>query len=55
MIERGISVNEIEESVKLGAKEYQKPHKILYHYKYFITVTKIINNEHYVITVKPRW
>ncbi len=55
IIERRISVNEVEEGVRKGAKELQKPNKILYHYRYFTVVTKKINQDHYVITVKPRW
>lgn len=55
MIERGISVNEVEEGIRKGAKELQKPNKILYHFRYFVVVTKKLNNDHFVITVKPRW
>jgi len=55
MIERGISVNEVEEAIKKGAKELQKPNKILHHYSYFTVVTKKINNEYFIITVKPKW
>lgn len=55
MIERGISVNEVEEGIKRGSKELQKPNKIMYHYKYFTVVTKKVNGDDFVITVKPRW
>jgi len=55
MVERGISVNEVEMAIKAGTKELQKPNKILYHYRYFIVVTKKILDNHFVITVKPRW
>jgi len=55
MVERGVSVREIEEGIKKGAKELQKPNKVLHHYRYFTVVTKKINGEDYVITVKPRW
>lgn len=55
MVERGISVNEVEEGIRKGAKELQKPDKILHHYRYFTIVTKKIKNDYYVITVKPRW
>lgn len=55
MIERGISVNEVEEAIKKGSKELQKPDKILHHFRYFIVVTKKINDDYFVITVKPRW
>jgi len=54
MIERGISVNEVEQAIKLGAKELQKPNRILYHFRYFVVVTKKIEGEDFVITVKPR-
>ena len=55
MTERGISVNEVEEGIKRGAKELQEPNKILFHFRYFIVVTKKINGDYFVITVKPRW
>ena len=55
MVERGISKNEVEDAIKAGSKELQKPNKILYHFRYFSVVTKKINNDHFVITVKPRW
>ena len=54
MIERGISVNEIEQGIKRGTKELQKPNKILYHFRYYIVVTKKVNGHDFVITVKPR-
>lgn len=55
MAERGISVNEVEEAIKGGAKELQKPNKILHHFRYFTVVTKKIYGDNFVITVKPRW
>ncbi len=55
MAERGISVNEVEEGIKKGTKELQKPNKIVYHFRYFSVVTKMMNNNYFVITVKPRW
>lgn len=55
MIERSISVNEVEKGIKKGAKELQKPDKILHHFRYFTVVTKKIKEEYFVITVKPRW
>jgi len=54
MIERGISVNDVEEAIQKGAKELQIPNKILYHFRYFTAVAKKINNDYFVITVKPR-
>ncbi len=55
MIERSVSVREVENAIKGGAKELQKPNKIVYHYRYFSVVTKKINEDYFVITVKPRW
>lgn len=54
MVARGISEKEVNEGIKRGSKELQKPNKILSHYKYFCVVYKKIGNETYVITVKPR-
>ena len=54
MTERGISVNEIEAAIKLGAKELQLPNKILHHFRYFTVVTRKINKEYFVITVMIR-
>ena len=54
MIARGISEDDIEEGIKRGSKELQKPNKILSYYKYFCVVYKKIDNDYYVITVKPR-
>ena len=54
MIARGVSEKEVEEGIKQGSKELQKPNKILSHYKYFCVVYKIIGENAYVITVKPR-
>ena len=55
MIERGVSANEVESAIKMGSKELKKPDKIIYHFRYFIVVTKKINGDDFVITVKPRW
>ena len=54
MIARGISEKEVEEGIKRGSKELQKPSKILSYYKYFCVVYKKIGNDIYIITVKPR-
>lgn len=54
MIMRGISEKEVEEGIKRGAKELQKPNKILSYHKYFCVVYKKIKETYYVITVKPR-
>ena len=55
MIERGISTNEVEEAIRKGDKELQKPNKILHHFRYFTVVTKKLGDDYFVITVKPRW
>jgi len=54
MIARGISEKEVEEGIKRGSKELQKPNKILSHYGYFCVVYKKIGEVYFVITVKPR-
>ena len=54
MVERGISANEVEEAIKSGSKELQRPDKILHHYRYFTVVTKKVDDEHFVITVMLR-
>lgn len=54
MILRGITEKEVEEGIKRGSKEFQKPDKILSYYKYFCVVYKKIKEEAYVITIKPR-
>ena len=55
MVERGISVSEVEGAVREGAKELQHPNKILFHFRYFTVVTKKIDKDYFIITVKPRW
>ena len=55
MIERGISTSQVEDAIKKGDKELQKPNKILHHFRYFSVVTKKIGDDYFVITVKPRW
>ena len=54
MIARGVSGKEVEEGIKRGSKELQKPNKISSYYKYFCVVYKKIGNDVYIITVKPR-
>ena len=53
MTARGISEKEIEEGIKSGSKELQKPNKILSYFRYFCVVYKKIGKDIYVITVKP--
>ena len=54
MISRGILEKEIEEAIKRGSKELQKPNKILSYYRYFCIVYKKFGEIYYIITVKPR-
>ncbi len=54
MIVRGITQQEIEKAISRGSKEFQKPDKILSHYRYFTVVYKKIGENYYIITVKPR-
>lgn len=54
MVARGISEKEVEEAIKRGSKELQKPNKIVSYYKYFCVVYKKFTQDLYVITVKPR-
>ena len=51
---RGISEREVEDAIKMGSKELQKPNKILSYYKYFCVVYKKIKGDIYIITIKPR-
>jgi hypothetical protein len=54
MIARGISENEVRAAISIGAKQLQKPNKILSFYKYFCVVYKKIDKVNFVITVKLR-
>lgn len=51
---RGICKNEVEEAIRKGAKEFQKPDKILCYYQYYVVVCKKTDKDYVVITVKPR-
>lgn len=55
MVERGISVNEVEDAIKSGSKELQMPDKILHHYRHFTVVTRKRGEDNIIITIKPRW
>lgn len=55
MIARGISENEVQEGIRMGAKSIQFPNKILSEYRYYCVVYKKIKDVIYVITVKLRW
>ena len=54
MVGRGISEKDVEDGIKRGSKELQKPNKILSYYKYFCIVYKKVGNNFFVITVQPR-
>lgn len=54
MIARGISEKDVEDAIKRGSKELQKPSKILAYYRYFCVVYRRIGNNLYITTVKPR-
>jgi len=53
MIAGGILEKDVEEGVKRGSKQLQKPNKILSYYKFFCVVYKKMGNNFYVIIVKP--
>ncbi|MDP4012717.1 MAG: DUF4258 domain-containing protein [Candidatus Nanoarchaeia archaeon] len=55
MIDRGISMKEVELAIKGGSKFRQAPDKLVSEYGYFSVVYKKIKDVHYIITVKPRW
>ena len=55
MVARGISEKEISEAIKRGKKYIQHPNKIVSGYQYFAVVYKKIEENIYIITVKPRW
>jgi len=54
MAERGISLNEVECAIRMGAKEMQH-NKMLHHYRHFTAVTITKGKDCFVITVMPRW
>ena len=54
MVARGISEKDVEDGIKMGSKELQKPNKILSYHKYYCVVYKKIGEVLHVITVKPR-
>jgi len=52
--ERGISINEIEETIRCGAKSLQN-NKIISVYKHVKVVFKKLNNEYFIITVMIKY
>ena len=55
MIERGISVKEVEKAILSGSKFFQQPDKIVAEYGYFRVVYKMRADIPFVLTVEPRW
>ena len=55
MVERGISVREVEKAISSGSKYLQKPNKIIAEYGYFRVVYKKLGEVYYIITVTLRW
>ena len=55
MVARGITEQEVQDALKSGSKHLQPPDKIVSEYKYFTVVYKKIDNDTFIITVKPRW
>lgn len=55
MVERGITEKEVAEALQSGSKHMQYPNKIVSEYKYFSVVYKKMEDDIFIITVKPRW
>jgi hypothetical protein len=55
MVARGISEQEVQDALKSGSKHLQYPDKIVSEYKYFAVVYKKVQDDVFIITVKPRW
>lgn len=53
MVERGISSNEEEDAIRMGAKE-RRNEKVLHHYRHFTAVTIKTKEGYFVITLMPR-
>jgi len=54
MIDRGISINEVEKAIDCGSKFTQQPDKFVAEYGYFSVVYKMVGQTCFVITVQPR-
>lgn len=54
MMERGISIDEVEAAIKSGSKYLQKPNKIIAAYGYFSVVYKKSGEVYYIITIQQR-
>lgn len=55
MVARGITEQEVQGALKSGSKHLQYPDKIVSEYKYFAVVYKKVQDDIFIITVKPRW
>lgn len=55
MIERGVSVSEVEQAVQKGSKQLQGNDRLVSSYGYISVVYRKIEDRIVVITVKVRW
>ena len=55
MVARGIDETLVAEAIKRGSKHLQHPNKIVSEYRYFSVVYKKLEEDYFVIAVKPRW
>ena len=53
--ERGISINEIKETIQKGSKFLQKNNKIIATYRHLKIVFKKLNDKFFLITVMVRY
>ena len=53
--ERGISINEIKETIQKGSKFLQKNNKIITTYRHLKIVFKKLNDKFFLITVMVRY
>ena len=53
--ERGISINEIKETIQKGSKFLQKENKIISDYRHMRVVFKKIKNKFFIITVMIKY
>ncbi len=54
MIERGISVNEVDEAIRVGTKVLQDDGKILAAHKYYAVVYRKEGEDYIIVTVMLR-
>ncbi|MBI4144595.1 DUF4258 domain-containing protein [Candidatus Woesearchaeota archaeon] len=53
MVARGICLEEVKRAIRRGSTFKQAPDKYVAVFAYFSVVYRIIDNEHYIITVQP--